>query len=161
VSSGFGVRLPSRAALVLAAALAVPALTEASAHRCHQQSCVARIIVGPRPILFTSAERFQMGSERLVVRLFVDGTELRLVRREGWHGCRTHLGEAGVHATVSVCGASTPVEVRASRSWGGSVKMEIVYRAHRIAQGVKGISASSGSGNGGVASSGTGGVGAP
>ena len=156
-----GFRLPCLAALSLAAALAVPAITAACSNECHGHSCVARIVVGPEPVTFTSAERFHVSDERLTIRLFVGGSELKLVRRDGRHGCRTHLRGAGTTATVSVCGGSTPIEVRASRNWGGSVRMEIVYRARRIPQGVKGISASSGeSGGGGVESSGSGGVGA-
>jgi hypothetical protein len=122
---------------------------------------VARIVVGPDPVTFTSSERFRVEEERLVVRLFVDGAELKLVRREGRHGCRTHFRGAGTTATVSVCGRSTPVEVRASRTWGGSVRMEIVYRARHVPQGVEGISASSAGGGGGVEPTGSGGVGAP
>jgi hypothetical protein len=155
-----GSRLPCLLALTLAAALAGPAITAACSNECHEHSCVARIVVGPEPVTFTSAERFRLSEERLTVRLFVGGSELKLVRRDGRHGCRTRLRGAGTAATVSACGGSTPIEVTASRNWGGSVKMEIVYRARHIAQGVKGISASSG-GGGGVESSGSGGVGAP
>lgn len=157
-----GFRPPCLALLTLATALAVPAITAACSNQCHEHSCVARIVVGPEPVTFTSAERFRLSDERLTIRVSVDGSELKLVRRDGRHGCRTHLRGAGTTATVSVCGASAPIEVRASRSWGGSVRMEIVYRARHVPHGVKGISASSGDGGGGgVESSGSGGVGAP
>lgn len=158
-----GSRLPCLAAFSFVAALAVPALTAACSNRCHAQSCTARIIVGPEPVTFTSAERFRPADERVVVRVFVDGRELKLVRRDGRHGCRTHLSGSGTRATVSLCGTSGPLQVRASRNWGGSVRMEIVYRARDIPQGVRGISASSSGegGGGGVEPSGTGGVSAP
>jgi len=160
-----GFRLPCLAALSLATAFALPAIVAACSGECHEHACVARVVVGPQPVTFTSAERFSASEERIVVRLFVDGSELRLVRRDGRHGCRTTFRGAGTTATVSICGGSTPVEVRASRSWGGSVRMEIRYRAHHVPQGVKGISASSdgggGGAGGGVQPTGSGGVGAP
>ena len=156
-----GFPLPCLAALAFAALLALPAIVAACNNECHEHSCVARIVVGPDPVSFTSAERFQLQEERLVVRLFVDGSELKLVRRDGRHGCRTHYRGPGTTATVSVCGRSTPVEVQASRTWGGSVQMAIVYRARRVPQGVKGITASSNGGEGGVEPGGSGGVGAP
>ena len=156
-----GFHLPCLAALSLATALALPAIVAACNDECHDHSCVASVVVGPEPVTFTSGERFRLREDRVVVRLFVDGSEMKLARRDGRHGCRTHFHGAGTTATVSVCGSSTPVEVRASRSWGGSVQMKIVYRARHVPQGVKGISASSNGGGGGVQSSGSGGVGAP
>jgi len=157
-----GFRLPCLAALSLATAFALPAIAAARSGECREHACVANIVVSPQPVSFTSAERFQLSEERLVVRVFVDGSELKLVSRDGRHGCRTHLRGPGTSATVSVCGVNPPVEVRASRTWGGSVRMEVVYRARHVPQGVKGISASSGSGGGGgVEPTGSGGVGAP
>jgi len=151
--------LPCSATLALAAALALPALTAARTQACEAAPCSARILVGPEPVVFVSTERFDPTDHRIVVHVLVDGAALEPVRGQEEQGCRRHLRGSDTRATVSVCGRPARVEVRASRAWGGSVRMEIRYRARR-AQGVKGVSASSADGSGGVGPSGTGGVGA-
>ena len=156
-----GVRPPCCAAIALAVTLALPALTAARTQSCQTASCTARITVGPEPVVFTSAERFDTAEQQVVVHVLVNEVEMQAVRRDGRQGCRRHLRGAGTYATVSVCGSLARVVVRASRAWGGSVRMEIRYRARRVPQGVKGVSTSSADSSGGVGPSGTGGVGAP
>jgi hypothetical protein len=154
-----GARLPLCAALALVAMLALPALTAARTQSCEASPCSARILVGPEPVLFVSTQRFDPDSQ-LTVRLLVGGDPMRPLPRDDRQPCRRRLRGAGTSATVSVCGKPARLAVRASRSWGGSVQMEIRYRARRVAQAVKGVSASSAEGSGGTGPSGTGGVGA-
>jgi hypothetical protein len=154
-----GTRISGCAALVLATALIIPGLTSARARPCEDESCTARILVGPEPVLFVSRERFDLAERRLAVRVLVDGESLRPLADADRPGCRRHLRGPGVAATVSVCGRLARLEVRAGRTWGGTVPMEIRYRAREVPRAVKGVSADS-SGSGGVAPSGSGGLGA-
>ncbi len=131
---------------------------------CRNDACAARLTVGPNMAWFESAQVFYPGLERVSVRLSVGGKTLGVVERGGPAGCRRRLSGEGVRAVINVCGARTPVKVRARRFWGGWVSLALSYRGisrDTIAQGVKGVHAGSGHSAGGVSPPESGGVSPP
>jgi hypothetical protein len=155
-----GLSLPACGVLALAAALVLPGQTAARSSACEAAPCSARILVGPEPVVFVSKQRFDPAERRLSVALLIDGAPMRPLPGEERRGCRRRLHRSGTNATVSVCGRPARLEVRASRTWGGSVRLEIRYRARPVAPEVKGVSAGSAEESGGVAPAPSGGVGA-
>ncbi len=149
------VRIAGPCLLVLTvAAVLVPAPIAAarSARPCREQTCVARFTVGPEMSWFESAEVFRSGSERVSVHLGAGDEQLEVRERIGRNGCRRRLGGAGVRAVVDVCGARSPVSIRAWRVWGGWVELEVGYRGIRrvpTPQGVEGVRTGSGNPGGG------------
>jgi hypothetical protein len=151
--------------LTLAAAVLVTAPAAARSKRaCREQVCVARFTVSPQMSWFESDEVFRPGSERVSVHLSVGGEQLSELKRTGTGGCRRRLSGAGVRAVVHVCGARSPVSIRAYRVWGGWVDLDVSYRGIRrasIPQGVEGVHAGSGHAAGATGAPGSGGVAAP
>lgn len=156
---------PCLLGVAVAAALVLSAPAGARSKRtCREDACAARFTVGPRMARFESAELFYPGSERVSVHLSVGGEELSVVERTGAGGCRRRLSGIGVRAVVDVCGAQTPVSVRARRVWGGWVSVDLRYRGVErgtIPQGVKGVHSGSGHVGGGAGIPASGGVSAP